>query len=96
MFRADLAWAGPLLGVAALALRTYLKGRTMNEEVVQDPRLKLIRDGIWSTRTEYLDALLLHTCPVKQHAEAMLWLVAWDVEEFVLAALREDRSHLGD
>lgn len=94
MFTADLAWAGPLLGVAALALRTYLKGRSEMPDKETHPYLQLLRDEVWEDRHLFLDAILFHTCGADQAAKARIWVVGWEEEDFVQAALRSDRSIL--
>lgn len=96
MFRADLAWAGPVLGVAVLALRTYLKGRSAMADSEIDPRLALLRDLVWEQREEHLDLILLHDCEQHEQAKAMIWAVGWDLNTFVLAALHGMRRELGD
>lgn len=94
MFRADLAWAGPLLGVAALALRTYLKGRRTMDGSEIDPRLQLLRDHAWEHRAIILDQILLHECGIERVVQAQIWLLGWEVDVFILAALHDDRGEL--
>lgn len=96
MFRADLTWAGPLIGIAALAIRTYLKGRATMERSEIDPRLQMLRDHAWEHRGEVIDAILLHTCGAADIAGAQVWLLGWEVDIFVLAVLHDDRSLLDD
>lgn len=96
MFRADLTWAGPLLGIAALAIRTYLKGRATVEHSEIDSRLQLLRDHAWDHRSEVIDAILLHTCGAESVAAAQIWLLGWEVDIFVLAVLHDDRGLLND
>ena len=94
MFTPDPTWAGPLVAAAAVALRIYLKGNTMPNPPETHPHLRKIRDGVWDLRQEYLDFLLLHGCDGHEWAVAMLWLVGWDPETFIDAALRNRREVL--
>lgn len=94
MFTPDPAWAGPLVAGAALALRLYLKGTDMPENHEGHAHLVTIRDALWELRQEYLDYLLLHECGGHAYAEAMIWLVGWEPDAFIDAALRNRREIL--
>lgn len=94
MFEGRWAWVGAIVGAAGVALRTYLKGRAMTDRSEVDPRLQRVRDVLWAHREAILDHVLLHTCELHTQAVDTIWLVGWDVDQFVLAALHDDRERL--
>lgn len=94
MFRADLAWAGPLLGVVAVAIHTYLRGTDVKNQWSNREALGRMRDAVWEMRSDYLDALLLHECGAADAARDMIWLLGWEEDKFVLACLHDDRAVL--
>jgi hypothetical protein len=92
VFRADLAWAGPLIGVAALALRTYLKGSTTMAKDEHKLDLQTQLDLLWECRSEVLDYVLMHDCALRDLFLNALLVVGVSPDQWVLGALAGDRD----
>jgi hypothetical protein len=53
-----------------------------------------LQECVWENRAENLDYLLLHDCGIAETVAAGIRHVAWTIEEFVAAALKDDRELL--
>lgn len=50
----------------------------------------------WAVRDAMIDSLLLHTCDVKEAAEALIRVSGWDVSAYIMAVLADERGILDD
>lgn len=94
MFTADVGWVGLLVALATVAARLYLRETDMEPENKYEEHLELLKDMIWESHDTYLDYLLFHKCRAGKFAAAMVWIVGWEREDFIKAAILEDRSRL--
>jgi hypothetical protein len=94
MFEADWAWVGVLLGAAAAALRTYLKGTEMTIDEQRQADIAVVRDEMWRAREGVVADLLGECAWHMQWAEACLRLIGWNPSAFIAAALLDSRDVL--
>jgi hypothetical protein len=54
----------------------------------------VLQDHAWDNRQDLIDAILLHTCDMREAAEALIRLSGWDVSAFIMAVLADEKGML--
>lgn len=66
----------------------------MTKEEQHAADLEYLRDYMWLNRCEVTDDLVLHDCDRRTLAQAMLRILGWDPNTFVIADLMQERGLL--
>lgn len=62
--------------------------------VQQPDDIKAVQEYLWDVRCEITDVLVLHDCKMRTSAQALIRLVGWDPNAFVIADLMNERAFL--
>lgn len=66
----------------------------MTKEEQHAADIAFLRDILWLQRCDVTDDLVLHDCDRRTYAQAMLRIVGWDPNTFVIADLMQERALL--